>query len=176
MKVRIKNTELELIQGDITESETEAIVNAANSQLQLGGGVAGAIRKKGGPDIQKECDAHGPCPVGEAAVTTGGNLKANYVIHAVGPRWGEGDEEAKLRNATLHSLQRAEEKTLTSIAFPAISTGIFGFPTDRAAEIMLKAVRDHLNGSTGLKKVVFALFDRPTLQRFEKTLRSLEST
>jgi O-acetyl-ADP-ribose deacetylase (regulator of RNase III) len=175
MKIRVNNTEVELIQGDITESDTEAIVNAANSQLLLGGGVAGAIRTKGGPAIQEECDAIGHCPTGDAAVTSGGNLPARYVIHAVGPRWGEGEEVQKLRDATWNSLKRADEVGARSITFPAISTGIFGFPLELAAKTMLQSVRDYLSGSTEIQKVVFALFDGKSLQVFEENAVLLQS-
>ncbi len=173
MKIKIKNTEIELIQGDITESETDAIVNAANSELILGGGVAGAIRKKGGPAIQEQCDVIGHCPVGGAVVTSGGDLRAKYVIHAVGPRWGEGDEETKLRNATRNALQCADETGIISITFPAISTGIFGFPLDLAAKTMLRSVRDYLSGSTAIRKVIFALFDEKSVKVFEEKLLRL---
>ncbi|MGC9194873.1 MAG: macro domain-containing protein [Syntrophobacteraceae bacterium] len=124
MEKIINGKKLLLLQGDITEQAVDAIVNAANSHLQLGGGVAGAIRTRGGPSIQEECNRIGPIGVGEAAVTGGGSLKASYVIHAVGPVNGEGDEEQKLRNAILNSLESATQKAVGSIAFPAISTGI----------------------------------------------------
>ena len=122
MRIQVNQSEVVLIQGDITESDTDAIVNAANSELILGGGVAGAIRKKDGPAIQQECAVIGECTVGGAVITSGGNLNARYVIHAVGSRWGEGDEENTLRTATLNSLKRADEKGLRSIAFTALST------------------------------------------------------
>ncbi|KMP12657.1 hypothetical protein UR09_00705 [Candidatus Nitromaritima sp. SCGC AAA799-A02] len=173
MKVSVNRSDIELIQGDITESETDAIVNAANSRLALGAGVAGAIRVKGGPSIQQECDRIGGCPVGDAVATGGGNLKTRYVIHAVGPQWGEGDEDSKLKNATLNSLERADELKLASITFPALSTGIFGFPIDRAARIMLGAIRDYLAASTGIQHVVLALFDDKGFDVFKKTLRSM---
>ena len=112
MKVNVEKSVLELIDGDITEMQTDSIVNAANAQLVLGGGVAGAIRRKGGPTIQEECNKKGPTFVGGAVITTGGNLKAKYVIHAVGPRMGEGNEDEKLRNATLNSLKLADENNL----------------------------------------------------------------
>ena len=137
MKIAINQSEIELIQGDITKSDADAIVNAANSLLIMGAGVAGAISAKGGPSIQEECNKMGGCSVGNAAVTGGGNLKAKYVIHAVGPRWGEGGEDDKLKNSTINSLKRAEELQLTSIAFPAISTGIFGFPISNFGRITL---------------------------------------
>jgi O-acetyl-ADP-ribose deacetylase len=167
----INNTVIELIEGDIAELDTDAIVNAANDQLILGGGVAGAIRHKGGPSIQAECDSIGGCPVGQAAITAGGSLKAKYVIHAVGPRMGEGDEDQKLRSATLSSLRLADDKKLKSIAFPAISTGIFGYPIDRCAQIMLAATAEYLKGQTTLKKVIFCLFDDEAYNVFDTELR-----
>ena len=170
MEARIGKSVLELLDGDITEMDTDAIVNAANAQLQLGGGVAGAIRRKGGPAIQAECNRIGGTFVGGAVITTGGNLKARHVIHAVGPRTGEGDEDAKLRNATLNSLKVADENGLTSIAFPALSTGIFGFPIQRCAEIMLKTTADYLDGQTGLERVVFCLFGQESYDVFAKQL------
>ena len=171
----MKDSVLELIQGDITEMKTDAIVNAANAALQLGGGVAGAIRRKGGPKIQEECDKTGGTIVGGAVITTGGNLKAKYVIHAVGPRYGEGDEDRKLKNATLNSLKLADEHSLKSIAFPAVSAGIFGFPKDRCAQIMLSNVIEYLKGSTNLERVVFCLFDSETLHVFENELKKQSS-
>ncbi len=170
MKVTIENRVLELVEGDITEMETDAIVNAANTQLILGGGVAGAIRRKAGPIIQAECNKIGGTFVGGAVITTGGNLKAKYVIHAVGPRMGEGNEDEKLRNATLNSLKVAEEKKLKSIAFPAISTGIFGFPIQRCAEIMLATAIEYLKGSTGLERIIFCLFSHSDYLLFAKQL------
>ena len=171
MKVNIENRILELLEGDITEMETDAIVNAANAQLFLGGGVAGAIKKKGGPTIQQECHKIGGTFVGGAAITTGGNLKAKYVIHAVGPRMGKGNEDEKLKNATLNSLKLADENHLKSISFPAISTGIFGFPIQRCAEIMLKTAIDYLKGQTGLQRIVFCLFGQDSYQVFENQLK-----
>ncbi len=171
MKIDIGNSTLELVEADITEMQTDCIVNAANANLILGGGVAGAIRKKGGPKIQKECDKIGGTFVGGTAITTAGNLKAKYVIHAVGPRMGEGNEDEKLKNATLNSLKLADENKLKSISFPAISTGIFGFPIQRCAEIMLQTVTDYLKGQTGLQKVLFVLFGQSNYQVFENQLK-----
>jgi len=159
MECRINRSILEVVEGDITEQETDAIVNAANEQLVLGGGVAGAIRSKGGAAIQDECSRKAPIGVGEAVITTGGDLKAKYVIHAVGPRMGAGDEDAKLQNATLNSLKIADAVKLKSISFCAISTGIFGYPLDKCARIMLRAVIEYLSGETGLERVVFCLYD-----------------
>ena len=173
MKVNINNRILEILEGDITEMKTDAIVNAANAQLVLGGGVAGAIRKKGGPTIQKECNKIGGTYVGGAVITSAGNLKAEFVIHAVGPKMGEGNEDRKLRNATLNSLRVADENHLKSIAFPAVSAGIFGFPIDRCAEIMLRTTADYLKGETGLEKVVFCLFGADSFKVFEKQLKEV---
>ena len=173
MKLQVNQSEIELIQGDITESDTDAIVNAANSQLTLGAGVAGAIRSKGGPSIQEECNAIGHCPVGGAVITGGGNLKARHVVHAVGPRQGEGDEEEKLKNATLNSLKVADQNHLKSITFPAISTGVYGFPLDACARIMLTTVKEYLSGTTIIERVVFALFDDKSFKAFKDQLEKM---
>ena len=133
---------LRVKKGDITDEEVDAIVNAANSHLQHGGGVAGAIVRKGGRIIQEESNKIGYVPVGGVAVTSAGSLKAKYVIHAVGPRWGEGNEDEKLKNAVLNSLKKAQELELESISLPAISSGIFGFPKERCAKIMIKTIID----------------------------------
>jgi len=168
MKWTINGKQLVLVQGDITEMDTDAIVNAANKNLILGAGVAGAIRTKGGATIQEECNRIGGAPVGGAAITTGGDLKARYVIHAVGPRMGEGDEDRKLADATRNSLKLANEKGLASIIFPAISTGIFGFPKDRCARIMLTTVAETLKKEdTSLEEVVFCLWGEETLEVFQ---------
>jgi O-acetyl-ADP-ribose deacetylase (regulator of RNase III) len=160
-------------QGDLTEATADAIVNAANTDLLLGGGVAGAIRRKGGPSIQKECDPIGPIPLGEAAVTSGGKLKARYVIHAAGMRLGARVTAESLRQATRHSLIRAEEKHLRSVAFPAIGTGIGGFPPQPCAEIMIQEVLKHVAGGSRLEEIRFMLFDAATLKIFEDTYRRL---
>ncbi|MBV9378495.1 MAG: macro domain-containing protein [Alphaproteobacteria bacterium] len=154
-------------QGDLTEAQVDAVVNAANNDLLLGGGVAGAIRAKGGPAIQQECNQIGPIKIGEAAITSGGNLPARYVIHAASMRLGGRTTEPNLREATRNSLLRASEKKLESIAFPAVGTGIAGFPLDRCAEVMGAEVRDHLRGETTLKRVEFILFDKPALFIFQ---------
>jgi len=171
MKAAIANVSIELLDGDITEMDTDAIVNAANAKLIMGGGVAGAIKRRGGPEIQEECNKIGGTFVGGAAITTGGKLKAKYVIHAVGPQWGEGNEDEKLKNATLNSLKLADKNNLESISFPAISAGIFGFPIERCAKIMLRTTIDYLKGQTGLKKVVFCLFGEESSSVFEKQLK-----
>lgn len=174
MQIRIGQTLVELVQGDITEMHTDAIVNAANSQLLHGGGVAGAIVRKGGRSIQDESHRVAPVPVGQAALTGAGTLKCKYVIHAVGPRMGEGDEDAKLKSATLSSLRIADEHRLRSIAFCAISTGVFGYPVERCADVMLAAARDYLADSTGLKHVIFCLFDQAAYDTFAATLQSIQ--
>jgi O-acetyl-ADP-ribose deacetylase (regulator of RNase III) len=173
MKAELQNTVLEIVEGDITEMETEAIVNAANAQLILGGGVAGAIRSKGGPEIQEQCNKIGGTFVGSAVITDAGNLKAKYVIHAVGPRMGEGNEDQKLKNATLNSLKLADQNNIKSISFPAISTGIFGYPIGRCAEVMLDATIEYIKGTTGLNKVVFCLFGRDSYKIFEERLKRI---
>ena len=170
-ELRVKNSIIRLVQGDITDLDTDVIVNAANAQLIMGGGVAGAIRRKGGPKIQEECNKIGGTHVGGAIITTGGNLKAKHVIHAVGPRMGEGNENEKLKNATLNSLKLMDKYGLKTIAFPAISTGIFGFPIDRCAKIMISTVKDYLNGDTNIKEVIFCLYTKSDFEVFEKELK-----
>jgi O-acetyl-ADP-ribose deacetylase (regulator of RNase III) len=169
-EIIIKNSILKLVQGDITELNTDVIVNAANAQLILGGGVAGAIRRKGGAKIQEECNKIGESFVGGAVITTGGNLKAKCVIHAVGPRIGEGSEDAKLRNAVTNSLKLMDEHGLKTIAFPAISTGIFGYPIERCAKIMISTAKKYLAGETQIKEVVFCLYSEPDYGVFNKEL------
>lgn len=169
-QITIHDSKIELVHGDITDMEVDAIVNAANAQLVLGGGVAGAIRRKGGPTIQEECNKIGGTYVSGAVITTGGKLKAKHVIHAVGPRMGEGNEDQKLKNATLNSLELMDEYKLKSIAFPAISTGIFGYPIDKCAKIMITTVKDYLMGDTMIKEVYFVLFTSSDYDIFEKNL------
>lgn len=174
MRKTINKVIVELVQGDITDLATDAIVNAANESLQMGGGVAGAIRRRGGPAIQRECDDIGGTPVGTAVITAGGNLKARYVIHAVGPHWGEGDEDQKLANAINQSLKLAASRHIRSIAFPAVSTGIFGFPKERAAKIILNAtIRFLEEGESSLRRIIFCLFDPTSFEIFRVTLSSL---
>jgi O-acetyl-ADP-ribose deacetylase (regulator of RNase III) len=135
--------------------------------------VAGAIRRKGGQAIQDECNKIGGTPVGTAVITTGGHLKAKHIIHAVGPQMGEGDEDRKLREVTFNSLKLADQHKLQSIAFPAISTGIFGYPIDRCAEVMLTAASEYLRGKTGIEKVVFCLWGEESYRVFEVTLKRM---
>ena len=173
MEIRINKTVVQLVRGDITDLATDAIVNAANTSLKLGGGVAGAIARKGGPRIQEECDEIGGTSVGGAVITTGGNLKAKHVIHTAGPVHGMEHEDAKLKDATLNSLKLADKHNLKSLAFPAISTGVFGFPKDRCAIIMLSTAIAYLEGPTKLESVVFCLYDQQTFKLFKDTLESL---
>ena len=171
LRLTLERTQLELVEGDITGIEVEAIVNPANERLQLGAGVAGAIRDKGGPSIQEECDRIGGTPVGTAVMTGAGTLKARRVIHAVGPRMGEGDEDKKLAAAVRAALALADRRGMKSIALPAISTGNFGFPVDRAARITLTEVHRFLQGGTKLDRVVLCLHGEETFATFKRELR-----
>jgi O-acetyl-ADP-ribose deacetylase len=161
-------------QGDLTDADVDAIVNAANNDLMLGGGVAGAIRVKGGPAIQQECERIGPITLGEAAITGAGQLRARHVIHAASMRLGESTSEMNLRAATRNSLKRAQENSLESIAFPAIGTGIAGFPIERCAQVMLEEIRAHLENPTTLERIDFVLFDRASLDVFERVFGKLK--
>jgi len=184
MKTKVNKTKLTLIQGDITEQETEAIVNAANTTLLGGGGVDGAIHRAGGPTILEECKKirakQGGCPTGEAVITTGGNLKAKHVIHTVGPIWsgGKRKEDTLLHNAYENSLSLAKDKGIRSLSFPSISTGAYGFPIERAAGIALSTVRNFLKGYT-FEEVRFVLFSERDLNVYEevweKTVQVLDT-
>ncbi|BAT71906.1 Appr-1-p processing protein [Thermosulfidibacter takaii ABI70S6] len=166
---------IKVIMGDITEEQTDAIVNAANSYLKHGGGVAGAIVRKGGRIIQEESDKIGYCPVGDAVYTSAGKLKAKYVIHAVGPRWGEGDEENKLRSAVRRALEVAAELKLKSVALPAISTGIFGYPKPEGTRVILEEVVKFLKKrDTTLEEVHLTSIDRETSELFVQHLKNME--
>jgi len=171
---RIVEGRLRLIKGDITLAETEAVVNAANSHLQHGGGVAAAIVRRGGSIIQEESDKIGFVPECEVAVTTAGKLAARYVIHTVGPKGGDPKGDNKLQSAVINCLKKADELQLASISFPAISAGIFGFPRDRCAQILISTARDYLtqNVNSSVKQVDFVLFDEATAQVFKQTLVS----
>ena len=166
---------IEIRQGDLTEMDVDAIVNAANNDLQLGGGVAGAIRRKGGPQIQAECDEIGTIPVGGAAITSGGKLKARHVIHAASMQLGGRTSAQALRSSTAHSLRIAAQNGLKSIAFPAVGTGIAGFPLRECAEIMLRESAKHFEGPTSLEKVYFILFDKEALAEFERAFSEILS-
>jgi O-acetyl-ADP-ribose deacetylase len=167
---------IEIVQGDITEMDTDAIVNAANNDLQLGGGGAGAIRKKGGAQIQEECDQIGSIPVGGAAITSGGKLKARHVIHAASMELGGSTSAQSLRSSTAHSLRIAAQQGLKTIAFPAVGTGIAGFPVRECAEIMLKETAKHLDNPTSVEKVYFVLFDASGLAEFQDVLTTLKAS
>jgi O-acetyl-ADP-ribose deacetylase (regulator of RNase III) len=164
---------IELAKADITGMAVDAIVNAANEALQLGSGVAGAIRQRGGPTIQEECDKIGTCAVGQAVVTRAGKLRAKWVIHAVGPVWKGGNygEEMLLASAVLQALRRGEDIGATSIALPAISTGVFGFPLDMAAEISIAAARSFAPSAEYVQRIIFVLLDDKTHAAFEAALR-----
>jgi len=176
----INRTKLRIIQGDITEQATEAIVNAANSSLMGGGGVDGAIHRAGGPAILAECkqivSRQGRLPTGKAVMTTAGNLKADYVIHTVGPVWHGGNkgEAELLASAYQESLKLAEGNFLASIAFPSISTGAYGYPLGRASRVAIGAVNAFLQQSvTSLREVVFVLFDSRSFAAYSSALREI---
>jgi O-acetyl-ADP-ribose deacetylase (regulator of RNase III) len=168
---------LDLVQGDLTEAQLEAIVNAANSHLQHGGGLAGAIVRRGGRRIQEESDAwvreNGPARFDQPAITGAGGLPCEAVIHAVGPVWGEGDEDRKLSVAVRSALDLASRRGFTSLGLPAISTGLYGFPVERAAPIILEAIASFFAATpqSSVKLVAVTLFDRTTLAVFEDAFR-----
>ncbi len=172
---------LQLVQGDLTEERVDAIVNAANAHLQHGAGVAGAIVRRGGSKIQAESDAwvraHGPVPHAQSAYTGAGELPCRYVIHAVGPIWGEGGEDKKLHVAVYGALELADQLNLASVAFPAISTGIFGFPKARAARIILETIRSYFSrqAESKVRLVRIVLIDSVTLSAFSAVWDTLWS-
>jgi O-acetyl-ADP-ribose deacetylase len=161
---------IEVAQQDVTLAAVDAVVNAANESLQLGAGVAGAIRRRGGPAIQEECDRIGHCPVGRAVVTGGGELSARWVVHAVGPVWrgGNAGEEGELESAVFAALARAEEIGARSVAVPAISTGVFGFPLERAAEISVASARSFARNAKVVERILFCLFDESAADVFRR--------
>ncbi len=176
MRAEFGGAVLELVQGDITQQATDAIVNAANSGLAGGGGVDGAIHRAGGPKIMEECRKIGGCPTGEARITTGGNLEARYVIHAVGPVYRDGvsGEDRLLASAYRSSLRLAVENGLRSVAFPSLSTGAYHYPLRDAADVALSTVVGFLqNERHGLELVRFVLFDGRTQEEYERVLRRL---
>jgi O-acetyl-ADP-ribose deacetylase len=166
---------IEIRQGDITDMDVDAIVNAANNDLQLGGGLAGAISRKGGPKIQAECNEIGTIPVGGAAITSGGNLKARHVIHAASMQLGGSTSARSLRSSTAHALRIAAQRGLKTIAFPAVGAGIGGFPLRECAEIMLRETAKHFENPTSLERVCFVLFDKEALAAFEGVSRELRA-
>jgi len=175
MKATVHQSNLEVVQGDITQQDTEAIGNAANSALAGGGGVDGAIHRAGGPSIMSELKAkYKGCPTGSAVITGGGNLKAKYVIHAVGPRYSESAKDAELLSSAYRkSLELCTQNKISSIAFPSISTGIYGYPVEEASRIALKTVMGYLKDHPEIKLVRFVLFDSNTYRVYEEILKTL---
>ena len=179
MEITINNTKLVLLQGDLTVQATDAVVNAANSSLMGGGGVDGAIHRAGGPAILEECKRiraeRGPLPTGQAAITTGGNLPARWVIHTVGPVWrgGRAGEVELLASAYRESLKLAVEKGLKTVSFPSISTGAYGYPVEQAAAVALRTVADFLRKNTALDGVAFVLFDKGTYEVYCRALEGM---
>ncbi|MGB9694603.1 MAG: macro domain-containing protein [Caldisericaceae bacterium] len=172
-----EDIDLEVVNGDITQEDVDAIVNAANGYLSHGGGVALAIVRAGGAVIQDESNAivrkNGPLKTGEAVLTSGGNLKAKYVIHTVGPQWGEGDEDRKLRDAIVAVLTIAKDNGFRSISIPAVSCGIFGFPKERGTEIIVRTVLDFIKSNvTSLEKVRFIGTQNDIVSSFERALKN----
>ncbi|WIF93986.1 O-acetyl-ADP-ribose deacetylase [Caminicella sporogenes] len=178
MELTYKDTNIKLILGDITKEDTEAIVNAANSSLLGGGGVDGAIHKAGGPKILEECKEirkkQGKCPTGEAVITTGGNLKAKYVIHTVGPIWkgGNNNEPKLLANAYKNSLKLAHKYNIKTIAFPSISTGVYGYPKEKACIVALNAVKEMLD-KLNFEEIRFILFSKYDFAIYKKTINQI---
>ena len=181
MQIKISQTTLTLVQGDITKEQVDAIVNAANEQLMGGGGVDGAIHRAGGPAIMAECNEiraeQGGCPTGSAVITTGGDLPANHVIHTVGPIWrgGNAGEPNLLASCYREGLSLALEGGIKTVAFPSISTGIYGYPIDRAAGTALNAVKEFLEGHDGIEEVRFVLFDDATYAGYENALSEMNA-
>jgi O-acetyl-ADP-ribose deacetylase len=178
MQVKIGQSVLELVEGDITRQDTEAIVNAANEQLRVGGGVDGAINRAGGPKIQEEARQIGRCPTGQAVITTGGNLKAKYVIHTVGPIYhgGQQGEPELLASAYRESLKLASKRGLKSLAFPSLSTGVYGYPVPDAARVALKTIKDYLNQHPEIELVRFVLFGQSTYEAYEEALGEISKS
>ncbi|MBI5057696.1 MAG: O-acetyl-ADP-ribose deacetylase [Nitrospirae bacterium] len=175
MEIKINKSTLSLVEGDITKQDTEAIVNAANKTLRGGGGVDGAIHRAGGPKVLEECIKIGHCETGEAVITTGGNLKAKYVIHTVGPVYRDGlhREPDLLRNAYSNCLKLASSKGIRSIAFPSISTGAYGYPLEDAAVIALKTAVAYLKEHSDIEVVRFVLFGQRDLEVYERNLKTV---
>jgi O-acetyl-ADP-ribose deacetylase (regulator of RNase III) len=173
MKVNIQESTIEVVQGDITQQDIEAIGNAANSALAGGGGVDGAIHRAGGPTLMAELkDKYKGCPTGSAVITGGGNLKAKYVIHAVGPRYSGSPKDADLLSGAYRkSLELCTQHKIASIAFPSISTGIYGYPVEEASRVALKTITDYLKDHPEIKLVRFVLFDPNTYHTYEEALK-----
>jgi O-acetyl-ADP-ribose deacetylase len=178
MEVTVGTATLELVEGDITRQDVDAVVNAANAALRPGGGVDGAIHRAGGPAIEAACRKHGGCPPGEARITTGGNLKARYVIHTVGPVYRDGSqgEPELLASCYRESLKLASAQGIKSLAFPAISTGVYGYPIEDAARIALKTVTGHLARHPEIERVRLVLFGRAAYEVYAQVLEELSRT
>jgi O-acetyl-ADP-ribose deacetylase (regulator of RNase III) len=176
MELSIEGRTLELVQGDITKEDSDAIVNAANSRLARGGGVDGAIHRAGGPVIMEECRKIGGCPTGKAVITSGGNLKARYVIHTVGPiyRGGGAHEAELLASAYRESLKLAVDNGLKTVSFPSISTGAYGYPIKEAAKLALSTVKDFMEDHPSIKKVRFVLFGSDAYDAYAEALNKLK--
>ncbi|HHT50433.1 MAG TPA: O-acetyl-ADP-ribose deacetylase [Eubacteriaceae bacterium] len=169
----INKTKISIMKGDITKVKADAIVNAANNRLLGGGGVDGAIHRAGGKEILEECKKIGGCPTGEARITTAGNLPSKKVIHTVGPIYKDGNhgEEKLLYNAYYNSLALAKDNKLTTIAFPSISTGVYGYPKEKAADIAIKAVKDFANKYENMEEIIFVLFSDEDFDIYQEKLR-----
>jgi O-acetyl-ADP-ribose deacetylase (regulator of RNase III) len=177
MEAKINGSVLRLKQGDITREEVDAVVNAANTSLLGGGGVDGAIHRAGGPAILEECRKLGGCKTGNAKITTGGDLPARYVVHTVGPVWrgGKGNEDGLLESAYRRSLEVALENGLSSVSFPSISTGAYGFPLDRAARIALRTIAGFLKEAPSITEVNMVLFGKNDLESYEEAWKEIEA-
>ena len=172
-EITIGKSKLQIVVGDITAQDTSAVVNAANKQLAPGGGVAGAIHRAAGPGLWEECSNLGGCETGEAKISLGYNLPNKYVIHTVGPAYkGTKNDPVLLRSCYVNSLKLAEEHKIKSVSFPALSTGIFGYPIDKAAYVAIKAIHDHLSGSTGIEIVRLVLYDE---RAYKEHVRALDA-
>jgi O-acetyl-ADP-ribose deacetylase (regulator of RNase III) len=173
-EIRVNRSRLQFVVGDITAQDTEAVVNAANSRLAPGGGVAGAIHRAAGPDLWEECKKLGGCATGEAKITKGYNLPNRYVIHTVGPVYsGSSKDAGLLRSCYINSLKLADAHDIKSISFPALSTGIFGYPLDEAATVAINAIIDYLDGDTAIETVRMVLYDRAS---YDEHLRALKAS
>ncbi len=172
--MRLGKIEVKLVEGDLTEQDVDAIVNAANNHLKMGGGVAGAIRRKGGAEIQKECDEIGPIEIGGAAVTGAGKLKARYVIHAATMGMDFRTNSEIIRAATRSTLKQAAKLGIKSLAFPALGCGVGGFPPKECAKILLEEIRDHAKGNTSLQEVRLVLYGKPTYNAFKEVYDSFQ--
>lgn len=175
MKATVQKSILEIVRGDITQQDIEAVGNAANSALAGGGGVDGAIHRAGGPTLMSELKAkYKGCPTGSAVITSGGNLKAKYVIHAVGPRYSASPRDPELLSSAYQkSLELCTQNKISSIAFPSISTGIYGYPVEEASRIALKTIMDYLKNHPEIKLVRFVLFDSNTFEIYQEALKEL---